>query len=406
MTRNVSRRVCAAAANRAWWPRAGRLHGDVVAELVADERGAGGQRRRRRGRHGQRLVLDDDEIARVLGDRAALGDDRGSPPRRRAAPCPPAGVRREPWRNVVPGTGLGMRAGHGWMSATSSADTTASTPGSARAAVASIRVRRVGVRAPHHRRVSHARHLEIVHERARPVSSRAVLPTRDRRADSRPRACAGRRPREYAARRDGRARAPSSPGARRGGRNRRRGRGRTSASVAGRRRHECQHRVDHSLVAGAAAEVAGQRVADLLLARSRVVAERRGQRHQMPPAEAALTPWCRTNPPERVQRVGAAASPPPSRPACRRPAPRAAGSAHGLPSTSARAADPCSADVGAGQPERLAQEVHERRPRLRAPLRGWLFTVRATRAQSLRRAPDPGERRRAQRRGTPASRLR
>jgi hypothetical protein len=40
---------------------------------------------------------------------------------------------------VVPGTGLGMRAGHGfWMSATSSAVTTASTPGNARAAAASM----------------------------------------------------------------------------------------------------------------------------------------------------------------------------------------------------------------------------------------------------------------------------
>ena len=49
-------------------------------------------------------------------------------------------VWRTPWRTAVPGTGLGMRAGHGfWMSAMSAAEITASTPGSASAAVASMR---------------------------------------------------------------------------------------------------------------------------------------------------------------------------------------------------------------------------------------------------------------------------
>ncbi len=43
----------------------------------------------------------------------------------------------------MPGTGLGMRAGHGfWMSAMSAAVTTASTPGSASAAATSIRFTR------------------------------------------------------------------------------------------------------------------------------------------------------------------------------------------------------------------------------------------------------------------------
>src|SRR6185295_15421526 len=51
---------------------------------------------------------------------------------------------QKPWParmpSPVPGTGLGMRAGHGfWMSSMSAAVTTASTPGSARAAVVSIR---------------------------------------------------------------------------------------------------------------------------------------------------------------------------------------------------------------------------------------------------------------------------
>ena len=52
---------------------------------------------------------------------------------------------------------------------------------------------------------------------------------------------------------------------------------------------EGQHRVDHALVAGAATQVSGQRVADLGLGGPRVVAERGGERHEdAAGAEAAL----------------------------------------------------------------------------------------------------------------------
>ena len=47
---------------------------DVVAQLVVDQRRAGGERGRRGGDDGQGVVLHLDEVARVLGERARLGD--------------------------------------------------------------------------------------------------------------------------------------------------------------------------------------------------------------------------------------------------------------------------------------------------------------------------------------------
>ena len=46
---------------------------DVVAQLVIDQRGAGGEGGRRGGDDGQGLVVHLDEVARVLGERARLG---------------------------------------------------------------------------------------------------------------------------------------------------------------------------------------------------------------------------------------------------------------------------------------------------------------------------------------------
>ena len=233
---------------------------DVVAQLLIDQRGAGGEGGRRRGDHGQGLVVDLDEVARVLGEGARLGHhgrdhladvadlldgqrvahavaDGGAGHRARHA-------RRPRLLDVgdVLGRHHGQHAGQRQRG------------GGVDAPHAGVRVG-----APHHGGVRDARHLEVVDERAAPGEQARVFPPRDRRADV---AAFGR-----ALRREG-------AGAVMG------------VGFAG---DQGQHRVDHALVAGAATQVSGQRVADLGLGGPRVVAERGGQRHEdAAGAEAAL----------------------------------------------------------------------------------------------------------------------
>ena len=157
---------------------------DVVAQLVIDQRGAGGEGGRRGGDDGQGLVVHLDEVARVLGERARFGhhgrdhltdvadlrDGQGV-----AHAVAHGGARdgaRHAGRPRLLNVGdVGSRhdrehAGQGQ----SSRGVDASHAG-------------VGVRAPHHGGVRHARHLEVVDEGAAAGEQARVFPPRDRRAD-------------------------------------------------------------------------------------------------------------------------------------------------------------------------------------------------------------------------------
>ena len=129
------------------------------------------------------------------------------------------------------------------------------------------------------------------------------------------------------------------------------------------------HRLDDVLVAGAAADVAGERPADLLLGRVRVLGEQRDA--------SASSPACRSRtgaraPPGSPPGSGGASAPAasPSTVVSSRPSAWTANTVQdftGTPSSEHRAgaaARRVAADVRAGQAERLAQEVDEQQPRL------------------------------------------
>ena len=158
--------------------------GDVVAQLVVDQRGAGRERGRRGGDDGQGVVLDLDEIARVLGERARLGhhgrdhlaDVANLRDGQRVAHAVADGGARHGARHAgrpglldvgdVGGRHHRQHAGQRQRGG----DVDAPHAG-------------VGVGAPHHGGVRHARHLEVVDEGAAPGQQARVLPPRDRRAD-------------------------------------------------------------------------------------------------------------------------------------------------------------------------------------------------------------------------------
>jgi hypothetical protein len=141
-----------------------------------------------------------------------------------------------------------------WTSATSRGDHGQHAGHRARGARVDADDARVGVGTAQRRGVRDVRDVEVVHEARAPGDEPRVLAAAHARADVR---AAGRRRREL----------------RRGGRPAR----------------QRQDGVDHALVAGAAAEVAGQRLADGVLGWRRLLGQRGGQRHEDPGrAEAAL----------------------------------------------------------------------------------------------------------------------
>ena len=243
---------------------------DVVAQLLVDQRGAGGQRRsggaRRRAASRTRP-----RPGRTRPRRARATRPRPRPrPRPRGGPCPSAGcgARRGEGRCPAPGSACGRATASGCRRPRP-AVTTASTPGRARAAAASSR----------RRMRAWACGLRTMAACATPGISRSSTNV------PRPREQAG-----VLAARHGRADVAAPRRAHRGRRRHRVG----GAACA--RGHEGQHGVDHALVAGAAAQMPGERLADLASvgsgsSRSAAVSDMR-----MPPVQKPhWTPWWRTN---------------------------------------------------------------------------------------------------------------
>ena len=111
------------------------------------------------GECGQRLVVDGDQLARVLGEGAARGHDEGDGIADEAGAVAGQGAERGRGSPAGPAPRMGPTT-----PSRSAAVSTRSTPGNARAAVTSTRGRGVGERAAHERGVPQPGGFDVVDE--------------------------------------------------------------------------------------------------------------------------------------------------------------------------------------------------------------------------------------------------